>query len=88
MPASPMCADPEVPKSFRLHRIYVDEPDPAEGIEPVRWRLWTLPPIDNAEQLLAIVDIYRARWIIEEFFKALKTGCSPEKRQRKATGAG
>jgi hypothetical protein len=28
-----------------------------------------------------IVDHYRSRWIIEEYFKALKTGCSFEKRQ-------
>jgi hypothetical protein len=31
--------------------------------------------------LLRIVDIYRKRWIIEDYFKALKTGCSLEKRQ-------
>jgi IS4 transposase len=29
----------------------------------------------------AIVDAYRARWVIEELFKALKTGCQVEKRQ-------
>lgn len=38
-------------------------------------------PIETAEQLLAIVDAYRARWVIEEYFKALKTGCAIEKRQ-------
>ena len=27
------------------------------------------------------LDYYRSRWSIEEFFKALKTGCSYEKRQ-------
>ena len=27
------------------------------------------------------MDCYRARWVIEEFFKALKTGCQYEKRQ-------
>jgi hypothetical protein len=27
------------------------------------------------------VDAYRARWVIEELFKALKTGCQIEKRQ-------
>jgi hypothetical protein len=27
------------------------------------------------------VDFYRARWTIEEFFKAIKTGCAFEKRQ-------
>jgi len=30
---------------------------------------------------LGIVDRYRARWLIEELFKALKTGCCFEKRQ-------
>jgi hypothetical protein len=38
-------------------------------------------PIDTPEQVAAIVDAYRARWVIEEFFKALKTGCAYEKRQ-------
>lgn len=28
-----------------------------------------------------VVDIYRMRWLIEEYFKALKTGCAIEKRQ-------
>ena len=27
------------------------------------------------------MDCYRARWIIEEYFKALKTGCQYERRQ-------
>ena len=27
------------------------------------------------------MDCYRSRWVIEEFFKALKQGCSLEKRQ-------
>jgi IS4 transposase len=43
--------------------------------------LYTSEPIDTAEQLLTIVDQYRSRWVIEEFFKALKTGCAFEKRQ-------
>jgi hypothetical protein len=48
---------------------------------PVEWVLLTNEPIETAEQLLRIVDWYRARWVIEEFFKALKTGCAYEKRQ-------
>ena len=35
----------------------------------------------NGEDVERIVDIYRARWLIEEYFKALKTGCAIEKRQ-------
>jgi hypothetical protein len=43
--------------------------------------LLTTEPIDTEEQLCRIVDWYRARWTIEEFFKALKSGCAIEKRQ-------
>jgi hypothetical protein len=28
-----------------------------------------------------VIEIYRTRWLIEELFKALKTGCAIEKRQ-------
>ena len=38
-------------------------------------------PIDTPQQQLAVVDHYRGRWMIEEYFKALKSGCSVEKRQ-------
>ena len=40
----------------------------------------TTEPIQTEKDLLQIVDIYRARWSIEEFFKALKSGCNFEKR--------
>lgn len=43
--------------------------------------LYTSEPIQTAEELLTIVDHYRSRWVIEEFFKALETGCAIEKRQ-------
>ena len=35
----------------------------------------------DGEKVAAIVDAYRKRWIIEEFFKALKTGCNYQKHQ-------
>lgn len=61
--------------------VHVRELDPPRDEPPVDWLLCTSEPIDNPEQLVAIVDAYRARWVIEEFFKALKTGCALEKRQ-------
>ena len=57
------------------------EVDAPAGEEPVEWRLITSEPIDTLSQVLRIVDIYRTRWLIEEFFKALKTGCAYEQRQ-------
>jgi len=32
-------------------------------------------------EICQVVDWYRSRWVIEEYFKALKTGCAYEKRQ-------
>jgi hypothetical protein len=32
-------------------------------------------------QIRKVLDAYRARWVVEELFKALKTGCRFERRQ-------
>ena len=57
------------------------EPAPPDGQEPVNWLLITNEPCQTPEQIAQIVDLYRSRWMIEDFFKALKTGCSLEERQ-------
>jgi hypothetical protein len=70
-----------LPASVTLNVVRVWEANPPAHEEPVEWFLYTTEPIDSAEQQLAVVDHYRARWTIEEYFKALKTGCEFEKRQ-------
>ncbi len=57
------------------------ELDPPEGQEAVRWVLLTSEPVETVEQVLWVVDTYRSRWLIEEFFKAIGTGCGYNKRQ-------
>lgn len=64
-----------------LNVVRVEEQDPPEGDEPVVWNLVTTEDIRDEQAVLRVVDIYRARWVIEEYFKALKTGCAIEKRQ-------
>jgi hypothetical protein len=64
-----------------LNVVDIFEPSPPEGESAIRWTLLTTEPIDTPEQRARVVDFYRARWRIEEFFKALKTGCAYEKRQ-------
>jgi hypothetical protein len=64
-----------------INVVRVWEANPPEGAAPIEWLLYTSEPIDTPEQQLAVVDYYRARWTIEEFFKAIKTGCDFEKRQ-------
>lgn len=70
-----------IPKFLPMNVVYVRELEPPEGLEPIDWILVTSELVDSEEQVLRVVDHYRARWVIEEYFKALKTGCSFEKRQ-------
>jgi Transposase DNA-binding/Transposase DDE domain len=72
---------PESPPSLNVHVVTVMETDCPIGAEPICWHLVTNEPIDTRDQVAFIVDVYRSRWVIEEFFKALKTGCQIEKRQ-------
>ncbi len=61
--------------------VCVTEVNAPDDVKPVEWLLYSTESISTPEAMLRIVDIYRARWIVEEYFKALKTGCQLEKRQ-------
>jgi hypothetical protein len=76
-----LCGRRNLAKEFKLNFVNVQETNCPEGLEPVEWHLLTTEPIETDEDILAIVDAYRARWIVEELFKALKTGCRFEKLQ-------
>jgi hypothetical protein len=78
---------PGSPPSLKVHVVTVMERDCPEGDEPIAWYLVTNEPIATSEQVAAVVDAYRARWVVEEFFKALKSGCQIEKRQMETYGA-
>lgn len=77
-PRSQTCS---LPALLSANVVRVWEHDVPAGEAPVEWLLITSEPVDTAEQILQVVDFYRARWTIEEYFKALKTGCAYEKRQ-------
>ena len=70
-----------VPPTLTLNFVRIWETDPPAGEVPVEWILATTEPTETVEQINRVVDAYRARWVIEEYFKALKTGCSVEERQ-------
>lgn len=72
---------PDLPDSLSVNVVDVREVHVPEGEEPIQWRLVTTEPVAMVDQVAAIVDHYRARWTIEEFFKAIKTGCALELRQ-------
>ena len=61
--------------------VDVREVDPPRGVEPLRWILWTSLPTMTFAAAWRIIEYYEQRWLIEEFPKALKTGCRLEARQ-------
>jgi hypothetical protein len=62
-----------LPESLPLNLVDVREPDPHDGTEPLHWRLLTTHPVATAEEAWRIVEWYKRRWLIEQFFRVLKT---------------
>lgn len=71
----------EFAESVKVNVVYVQELDAPKSEDPIIWVLATTEPVDLPAQVEAVIDHYRSRWKIEEFFKALKTGCALETRQ-------
>ncbi len=67
--------------SITLNVVRVWEANPPEGETAVEWVLLTNTVIETVNDAVTVVERYRARWTIEEYFKALKTGCAYETRQ-------
>ena len=62
--------------------VEVREVNPPEGVkEPLHWRLLTSLDCQTLTQAKRIVGRYTARWWIEEYHKALKTGTGVEDSQ-------
>jgi hypothetical protein len=69
------------PTVVPVHLVHVFEVGPPPGETPIEWLLLTSEPIGTRAQVERIIEGYRARWTIEEYFKAVKTGCAYEARQ-------
>jgi Transposase DDE domain len=62
-----------LPASVRLHVVEVREVDAPDGVEPLRWLLLTSHEVADCAQARRIVGFYRLRWIVEEYFRTLKS---------------
>lgn len=65
----------EVLPSFVVVAREVDAP---EGVEPVQWILLTDLEVTDLEDIVRILHWYGGRWTVEDYHKALKTGCAVE----------
>lgn len=71
----------EYPNEITLHVVRASEQSPPKGVTPIEWTLLTPIAVETKAGVEMIIDIYRKRWIIEEYFRALKSGCALEKRR-------
>jgi hypothetical protein len=61
--------------------VLVRERDPPAGEPVVEWLLLTNLPIDSPDEVRQIIGDYCVRWMIEVFFRTLKSGCRVEERR-------
>lgn len=66
-------AAPDLPTTVSLTVLDVRETTTPEQGEPIHWRLVTTHAIDNPGTARMVLDFYRRRWIIEDYFRTLKT---------------
>ena len=64
-----------------VNAVLVTEVDPPEDDVAVEWLLLTSLPIDRVEQVRLVVQYYSTRWMVEIFFRVLKSGCRVEDRR-------
>ena len=63
----------DLPDSVTVNLVQVKEPHPPKDVEPITWLLLTTHAVNSAADAWQIVDWYKQRWIIEQFFRELKT---------------
>jgi Transposase DDE domain len=64
---------PDLPDTIRLTIVDVRELSSNHDGELIHWRLLTTHVVRSPKQARRIVDLYRRRWTIEEFFRTLKS---------------
>jgi transposase-like protein len=69
------------PDLLTVWALRVWELDPPAGVEPLEWILLTNIAVETPEDAWERVDWYKRRWMLEEYHKTLKSGCSIEEMQ-------
>jgi hypothetical protein len=62
-----------LPASVAVNLVDIRESDPPPGEAAIHWRLLTTHAVTSAAAALAVAELYRRRWVIEQLFRTLKT---------------
>ncbi len=75
--------DPRVGKreGVTVNAVLVREAKPTPEADPIEWVVLTSLPVATREKVELIIRYYLTRWMIELFFKTLKSGCRIESRR-------
>lgn len=65
--------------------VLVREENPPAGEPAIEWLLVTSLPVTTLSEIETVVDYYCCRWLIEVYFKVVKSGCEVEKLQLETT---
>jgi len=65
-------------RELTMNVVVVQEVESPLGVTPICWVLLTSLPVDTFEDAWQVIEDYENRWMVEEYHKVLKTGCSVE----------
>lgn len=63
---------------LQMNVVVVRENNPAKGVTPISWTLLTSLPVTTFADAWQVIEDYENRWLVEEYHKVIKTGCSVE----------
>jgi len=66
-------ADRALPETVALTLVDVRETSQPPDGAPIHWRLLTTHALASLAQARRVVDLYRLRWTVEEYFRTIKT---------------
>lgn len=63
---------------LEMNVVMVKEVDTPKGVTPIGWVLLTSLAVKTFADAWQVIEDYENRWLVEEYHKILKTGCSVE----------
>jgi hypothetical protein len=66
-------------RELTMQVVVVQEVNALVGVTPIRWVLLTSLAVETFEEAWQVIEDYENRWLVEEYHKVLKTGCSLER---------
>ena len=67
-------------RQIAMQVVEVREVNPPQGVKPLYWVLYTGHPAANFDEAWRVIEFYEKRPLVEDYHKALKTGCRLEAR--------